>query len=176
MQTLLPALGKMAENGDAGPVGAAAQQAQNATDDLQRRLQEARPALIARYPLPAAKALANLAADALARSPADAHAAAAMQREALWAMRLAWEQALTRSAALRVEITPSLAPAFEWPAEGEEAALVGNWLRYLTNSRGNRKTGDHTAEPPSASDADPPEYKDAVRAYFDTLAHEKGRR
>lgn len=176
---LLQATAKVPESGDAGPVNAAAQQVRSAADDLQRRLQESRPALIARYPLPATKALARLAGEALLQSPADARAAAGLQRETTVAMRLAWHQALARSAALRLEVTPSFASAFEWPAEGETAALVGNYLRYLLGARGPRKPGERNAEASNPSEADPPAYKDAVKAYFDTLAHardEKGKR
>jgi hypothetical protein len=61
-------------------------------------------------------------------------------------------------------MTPTLAPIFGWPVEGEmSSAVVGNWLRNFSGPRSSRRSEMPETEAPA--------FKDAVRAYFDDLVH-----
>jgi hypothetical protein len=177
-QQLTPALTAMRQTQSAGDHDGnqrAAQQAEQAVAEAQRRLNTGLQSLLKRDPLTTAKFFSSKAAEALARPQPDRAAAMRLQRGAAVALEEAWDDALHRAAGQRLAHMPSLSTILRlYPTDRSSAGESALGPEPAPSEREWGRLREQRPDDLSAPshEIDPPEYQDALRAYFRDLARE----
>jgi hypothetical protein len=177
-QQLTPALAAMRQTqfaGDHDGNQRAADQAQQAVAESQRRLNAALQSLLKRDPLSSAKFFSSKAAEALARPQPDRAGALRLQRGAAVALEEAWDDALHQAAGQRLAHMPSLSTIirlYPTDAPGTPESVLGPEPAPSEREWGRlREQRPEDLSAPS-HEIDPPEYQDALRVYFRDLARQ----
>jgi hypothetical protein len=99
------------------------------------------------------------------------------QKQALDAMRAAWDRAARQAATHRLEELPALSSLFQPFAPDEPVLLAGTWPRFGTRFREGFRAAAAAASGPAQHESDPAGYAEQLKAYFDALTQaQQGRR
>ncbi len=184
-QSLTPALRSLQQAsraGDTAGTNRATADARAAIESAQKALVRAQEQLVDRDPLLAAKWFAEQSRDALKQNPPDMARARQNQQQAARALNKAWDRSVHEAGRQRLAGIPSMVSVFSlYPFTGEAAPAVGpgsaglamtgpvnaasRWARF-------RARGDAELSTP-VRESDPPEYQDALKAYFEALGRIK---
>jgi hypothetical protein len=150
---------------DAAAFSKSADQYRIAISRVQEELRRAQGEFIDRDPLIAARWFARAAETALREKPPDFLLARKQQGNASEALTRAWNSAVRQAAVNRFASIPGIAPLFDpWLSDSlhtlNDPSAVRDWRRL-------RELNMQTNA--SSHEQDPPEYREAIRAYFQAL-------